>query len=239
MNRAVSMLTPAAKTPVELWSNFSFFFRDQIERETGPLVAAPSFVSMMPEDLRKELGVVDDYVDPRSGEKTWGWPAKVDYVAHQLPGPINFINRLATPSDRKGQNTAEKAVAYAGVRVTPIDPVSTRIQKTYEKRAELGKELAGMRQRKHPSNDLRVSADNPTPEYTKALREYGLLDKELARLRGQRGDKIVPKRGRPRVSRSQTSRSSSSSAPDWSEFAAPSSGGSSSSGGTDWSEFAD
>jgi hypothetical protein len=239
MNRAMSMVTPAVKTPVELWANFSFFFRDQIERETGPLVAAPSWVGMLPADIRKDLGVVDDYVDSRSGEESWGWPAKVDYVAHVLPGPVNFTNRLLTPSERKNQGTAGKLVAYAGLRSVPVDAVSTKIQKTYEKRADLGKKLAAMRQRKHPSNDRRINADNPTPEYTRLLAEYGALDKELAGLRQRRGDAVVAKRGRPRVSRPSTP-SRSSSQTDWSEFATPSSsssGGSSS--GVDWSEFAD
>ena len=193
MNRAMSLVTPAAKTPVELWSNFSFFFRDQIERESGPLVPAPAVVANLPKSLRDKLGVVSDYVDRRTGKKGWGWPAKIDYIANQLsPGPLGAAKRVLTPSEQKGKGTGTKLLAYGGVRAMPVDKLSNRIQELYEERSELGKKRAALNQRG-------MTAENPTPEWRKVNDRYNAIDKEIAALRVRRGDKIVPRRGRPKT----------------------------------------
>ena len=119
INRAMSLVTPAIKTPVELWSNMSFFFREPIERDDAPLVPVPTWlVKTVPERYRKSLGLVPDYIDKRSGKKQWAAPARLVYALGVLPGPFSFLNRISTPSDRPGQDTGSKAL------VSSLPPVN-------------------------------------------------------------------------------------------------------------------
>lgn len=209
INRGMSLVTPLVKSPVELWANFSFFFRDQIERETGPLVPAPSVLGKLPKPLRDELGIVDDFVDRRTGKKGLGWPAKHDYIASQIAiGPFGAAKRVLTPSERQGKGTGTKLLSYAGVRATPLDPLTKKINDLYEERAKLGKKRAALNQRG-------MNADNRTPEWSKVNARYNEIDDEIAALRQKRGDKIIPKRGRPKL---RTTRRPSSSRSDGSFF---------------------
>jgi hypothetical protein len=151
-----------------------------------------------------------------------GWPAKNDYIANQLlPGPLGAGKRLLTPSERKGQGTAGKVVSYVGIRATPNDKLSKQINDLYDRRADLGKKRAGLNQRG-------MNASNPTPEWSKVNTEYNRVDKEIAALRAQRGDKLIPQRGRPK---SKTVRRSPSSSKSEGFFGGSSSSSGSSSGG--------
>lgn len=194
MNRAMSMLTPAAKTPVELWANFSFFFRDSIERDTGPLAPAPSWVSVIPKKYRDEVGITPNYMDKRTGKTGWGAPAKVVYALGVLPGPANFANRLATDSERPGQGKAAKSLAYLGPRIRQNDPLSVQIQNGYDADKKLTKKLNALRQQKHPDNTALISAANPTPEFTKLSAESKKLKADILAARTKRGDKNLPKK---------------------------------------------
>jgi hypothetical protein len=49
----MSLVTPLVKDPVELAFNYSFFFRDQIERDTSPLVSAPAYVGKFSDAAKK------------------------------------------------------------------------------------------------------------------------------------------------------------------------------------------
>ena len=161
IQRAMSMVTPGIKTPIELWANTSFFFRDQIERDEGPLVPLSSLVAeTVPKRYRDDLGIVDDYVDKRTGQKGWGAPARLVYALGIIPGPAGFLNRLTTESSRSGQSPAAKTVGYFGLRGIPFDPVSTKIENLYEERARVQKKMRAMNQRD-------IYAANPTPAYTR------------------------------------------------------------------------
>lgn len=189
MARAMSMLTPAAKTPVELWSNFSFFFREPIEREGGPLVAAPSWVSAIPEKYRKQLGITKDFRDPRTGKSGWGAPAKLVYAVGVLPGPIAFGNRFATESSRPGQSKAAKTVQYLGPRVRQNDPVTVRINRLYDEKAKVTKRKNALGQQNLPGTTTEISAKTATPEFRKLQLREKQLSQDILRLRLKRGDK--------------------------------------------------
>lgn len=188
--RAMSLLSPGVKTPLELGLNYSFFFRDQLERDEGPLVPAPSFVSKMPESMRKKLGVVDDYVDKRTGKKGWGWPAKADYVANLFPGPFGLGKRLSTESDRRGEDTKTKLIGAAGLRIRRVDAPSAAISRLFDEKAKLTKKRSALNQRG-------INAENPSKEWRSLSDEIKRLEAEINTQRGKRGDKIIPKRGRP------------------------------------------
>jgi hypothetical protein len=182
--RAGSMVSPAFKTPVELHENISFFFRDQLERDTGPLVPAPAWVSVMPKEFKEMTGYTNTYRNPKDGSSGPGWRAKADYLVNILPGPAQFANRLAREGSSKEQSTGSKVVQYFGPRIRPVEVKGVQVNKAYDEQAKLRKQQAGLRQQNHPQNGDPISADNPTPEYTRSLARSRALDKKIARLRG-------------------------------------------------------
>jgi hypothetical protein len=154
------------------------------ERDTGPLVPLSSAVyKSIPGPVRKELGIVDDYRDPRTGSVGYGAPAKLVYALGVLPGPVSFFNRVTTASDRAGQTPGGKTVAYFGLRAIPFDPVSTKIENLYNERTKVTKQLRALNQRG-------VYATNPTPAYTRLLAREKDMTSHIMALRTQRGDVI-------------------------------------------------
>ncbi len=147
MNRAASMVTPYIKSPVEMWANFSFFFRDQLERDTSPLVPAPKWAQLLPSEVKKMAGLVPDYYNRKTGKYGWGWRAKADYIVSQVPGPAAFASRLSKDSTRQGQSDALDTLAYFGPRVRPIDVAAVTINNLYDERDEIVKQQATLRQR--------------------------------------------------------------------------------------------
>jgi hypothetical protein len=141
------MVTPIVKDPTEIGLNYSFFFRDQVERDDSPLVNAPSFVGKFPDSAKRKLGIVRGQ-DKRSGEKVWKWPGKVDYIAHTPPGLINAALKLATPgADRQNRGVGGKALQVAGVRAQPIDATSNVVNLAYARGREIEKRQAKLRPR--------------------------------------------------------------------------------------------
>lgn len=157
------LLNPIVKDPAELWANESAFFRRPIEDEHRPLVSAPSWVQHVPHKYWAGLGITKDFVDPRTGNKTWGWRGKADYVAKAVPGPVNLVQQLASPgTNRRGQGTTGKVVAgVSGVRLDPLDEnaaASAEVTNAY-------KELALLNRRSGALNQQGVNAKTPTHEY--------------------------------------------------------------------------
>lgn len=181
----ISLVTPIAKIPAELGANRSFFFRRDIESDDYPLVAAPTWVKRLPENVRDDLGIVNDYVDRRSGKKTWGWPGRVDYMVKQVPGLPVLFNQLATDGAlRSGRSGAEKWVSAAGVKVDPIDPLSNRIYNLLKQSREVNKEIAALRQRG------RAGGKSSKDREVRALSaKLGRIDGEIYKLSSKRGDK--------------------------------------------------
>jgi hypothetical protein len=182
--RALSMVSPVFKTPLELHENISFFFRDQLERDTSPLVPAPAWVSLMPEEFRKMTGYTDQYRNPKDGSSGPGWRAKADYLVNILPGPAQFANRLAREGSSAEQGTGSKVVQYLGPRIRPVEREGVQINKAYDAQEKLRKEQGALRQQNHPGNGKPITADNPTSAYARSLAKSRALDKKIATLRG-------------------------------------------------------
>lgn len=179
------MLNPTAKMPFELYTNKSLFFRDNLENPDNPLVAAPSWVAALPASVRKELGIVHDMVDKKTGKKQWGWPGKVDYVVKSFPGPLNAANRAATVgTNRIGQQTLSSLTpSVIGARSQPVDKNSNEISRLYDQYNKLAKQASEMRQRG-------INADKPTKEYTANLAEQRRLKNRIYALSKKSGYKI-------------------------------------------------
>lgn len=98
----------AAKVVAELYANYSIFFQGPIEQPGRKLVPAPTVLGDLPPAIRSKLGVAQ-YRDKRRG-LIWGWPAKVDYIARQLP-ETNLIAQQLTPvPGSRGQTAAQSRI---------------------------------------------------------------------------------------------------------------------------------
>ena len=198
LNKAASLVTPLVKDPVEFGFNYSFFFRDQIERDNSPLVAAPSPVGKWPEWAKKKFGVVKA-VDKRSGKMIWQWPGKADYVAHAVPGLPSQAVKMMTPGhDRQGKGTVAKALGVAGIKATPLDPVTNAINMAYARGQEIQKQQGILRKQNNPKNGELIGAKNPTPEYTRLALQLRTVNQIAYAGSAKRGDKVLPKQGGPK-----------------------------------------
>lgn len=193
-----SMVNPIFKNPVELYANRSFFFRNDIQRPEAPLVAAPKWVANLPQNVRSRLGIVPDYVDKRTGKKTWGWPGRVDYAVKQFPGAPNIINQLSTSAtNRRGQGQAAKFIsALVGVKADPLDPTSVKIVKLYDESNKIAEQLAKMRQRG-------INAQSGNAKYRTLLDRQHVIDAQINGLSSSRGD-VIPLKRKPGGGRSSS-----------------------------------
>jgi hypothetical protein len=186
--RTTSLLTPLLKNPIEYATNYSFFFRRAIENKDAPLVPAPKWVAGLPPKLRAQMGIVPDFVDKRSGKKTWGWPGKTAYLARTLPGLPSLAQTLTTTGSRVDQTAAEKAIGVAGVRAAPLDATARNtsdLNALYKTRDQLNRERAIFNQRG-------IKADNATPAYQRLSDRLKAVNAQIIQLRTKRGDKILP-----------------------------------------------
>jgi hypothetical protein len=179
---------------VEYMENHSFFFRDQIERDYSPLVAAPALVASMPAAVRKKLGITDQYIDKKTGKKGWGWPGKLDYLAKTIPGIPNYAQQLATQgTDRRGKGTVGKALAFAGLKSVPVDPSKNAVNLAYQRIHEIGIEKAKLSQQG-------IGARPPkrmTPAYRKLLDQEKIAKQIAYGGKAAQGYKILPTQGGP------------------------------------------
>lgn len=197
MNKAASLVTPIVKDPVEFGFNYSFFFRDQVERDNSPLVAAPSVVGSWPEWAKRKFGVVKAQ-DKRSGKMVWQWPGRADYVAHAIPGLVGAGVKMATPGhDRQGKGTVGKALSLAGIKATPVDATSNAVNLAYARGQEIQKRQAMLRQQRNPANGELIGAKNPTPEYTRLAGQLKIVTQIAYQGKAKRGDKVLPPQGGP------------------------------------------
>jgi hypothetical protein len=213
--RIGEMLSPFVKTAPELVFNLSLFYRDQIERKSEPLTRAPRWAQELAKkspQWAKMVGYQPNYVPPEGGS-TPGWGRKADYFFRQIaPGPIQPLIEGANLGIQQGENARgmqkwQRLLAAAGPRAIEYDPVKVAVEKTYTRLDKIEKRLDVLRRTAHPSEKtesgkpVRVSAEHPTPEFTKLYEEQKKLSTQLdeglraARPGGFVGGEEVPKRG--------------------------------------------
>lgn len=234
--KAMSLATPVIKNPVEYFSNYSFFFRDQLQREWSPNVAAPDYVALFPDDLKAKVGVTK-IKDKRTGEMVWGWPAKTDYIAKSVPGAPAFIQNMMTGGDdRRNRKDTERILGFLGAKAVPIDAVTNAVNLSYARMDEIA-------ERKGSLNQQGINAENPNVEYQKLLKQEKLLREITFTGKRMRGDAVLPKTGgpaKPRV-RHATPKTSTGGGgfdlDDYSGSSGSSSGGSTGGGGFSISSY--
>lgn len=217
--RMAELASPILKLPAELLSNYSFFYRDQIEKGE-PLTRAPAEIVALGKRnpaIAKRLGLVPDYVPSDTGKPTWGWGRRADYAYRNLQfGPISSIIELAG-GGAKGLNARnmtklQRVATDLGLRAPTYSPERNRTNALYDEADTLEKQMTRLRRRANPRNGERISADNPTPEYNRLRARASTVERELDKrlrksnvyVRGRRVAPTAPSSGRlpvaPRIS---------------------------------------
>lgn len=176
------MLNPYLKVPIELQTGVSTYTRRPIEDPRKPLVAAPSWVAHLPDAVKKQLDVTPDFIDKRTGKKTWGWRGKADYASRLIPGAPQQVSTIAS-GGRAGQpsSTAATAAGALGIRVDSLGAAQSR----HASDTRIYKKLADLNRRAAELNQQGITSANATPEY-KALRDQiNALTKQVGTGKGK------------------------------------------------------
>lgn len=181
----------AAKLVGELWANKSIFFQGPIERENAKLVPAPAILGELPANVRTKIGV-EKYTDKRRG-LIWGWPAKVDYTARQLP-ETNLLVAQLTPVPGSRQQSRGQALTGALTGVKPTTYATSvedeRIRRQSQKLHELTTERNNLL--KTPAAVNREGY--ASPKLARLRRQITAQEETVKRLKAQRGDDTVERR---------------------------------------------
>jgi hypothetical protein len=189
--KGMSLTGPIPKDMVEYFDNHSFYFRDQLERDNSPLVAAPSYAAHLPAAIRKWAGVTPNLIDKKTGKKVLGWKGKADYVFSAIPGTPNYIKQFATRgADRRGKGTVGKALAYAGVKNVPIDPARNAVNLAYARQGEIQKRLKALSQQG-------VNKSNPSAEWRRLNDQLKIVGQVAYGGKAAQGYAVLPKSGGP------------------------------------------
>lgn len=188
LQRGLDMASVFLKLPLELKSNFSYFYRDQIQHEGEPLTRAPKWaieVGKRDKKFARLTGLVPDYVPP-DGKKTWGWGRKPDYAFRQAqPGPISAITELlgggVKGANARDMSRWQRIATDVGLRIAPYEGKQVQINGLYDEREKLEAEAQILRRRAGPSGG-RISAENTTKRYDEIRERMSQIERELAEL---------------------------------------------------------
>lgn len=189
----------SAKLAVELLTNKSAFFWGPIKREGQNFSPAPSFVKLLPPELKKALGV-SEYNDPRRG-RILGWHPKWDYGLRALPGASVLFQALTpVPTSRQEAKNTGLLTGLTGARVTPFNEIAED-----EKIIRLGNELAKVRAKADRMRDIpgqyiqgNKKKGPYVREYEATLDEAARLEEQLKKLKAKRGDDVEERKGERR-----------------------------------------
>ncbi|HET7425763.1 MAG TPA: hypothetical protein VFJ50_01900 [Gemmatimonadales bacterium] len=172
----IGMVNPIIKMPTELYLGVSAYTKRPIEDPHRPLVAAPSWVQWLPRSVKRELDVTPNFVEKRTGKKTWGWRGLADWASRQIPGAPQQVGTVVS-GGRPGQpkNVGTAVAGAAGIRIDSLNAAAvkrTAEVKVLERLAKLNREAAKL-------NQQGINHDNPTPEYTHLRAQINALTKQV------------------------------------------------------------
>lgn len=213
---------PAQKTPLELLANYSFFYRDEISPEKEPYTRAPEWAIKAAQapggvgaQIRKNLGLVDDYLPPDAPGKVWGWPRKVDYAFRQgQPGPVgaalDFTGLGVKGSNARNMSQTQRALAFFGLRSIEYKDAEAKLQRFYDRREQIQTEMDKLARRSGADPNLRGTSTNATPAYERYREELSGIEEQINALQketrapvgglvqGERVSREAPPTGRGR-----------------------------------------
>jgi hypothetical protein len=178
---------PAQKTPIELLANYSFFYRDQISPDKEPYTRAPQWAIELAKrnpTIRKNLGLVDDYLPPDAPGKVWGWPRKIDYAFRQgQPGPIgaglDFLGLGVKGSNARDMTQTQRALAFAGLRAIQYKDAQAGLTRLYDRRERIQTEMDKLARRAGSDPTLRGTSSNATPAYERYRQELSGIEEQI------------------------------------------------------------
>jgi hypothetical protein len=166
------LLTPAAKIPIEVATKSSLTFRKPIENPYHKYTAAPKWAVDLPDKLKKQLDIVDDRVDPRTGKKGAGWNVWTNYWVSQVPGIAYQLRQVTSEGSlQSGRHGWQKAAGVVGVKADPIDPATARIGELFERRNKINDAITKLRDRK-----MAGGMSSKYPEVRKLTKELARID---------------------------------------------------------------
>lgn len=219
LNYLGGLTNPVLKDPVELWANYSTFFRNEIRPPGRPLVAAPKWVEALPDAAKKRLGVTT-LVDPKTGDTVPAWDAKTNYVFKAIPGPVALVQNLMTEgTSRRGQGPAAKLIGAAGIKVDDYDPAKVALDNAYKLSTKINNQRGKLRQQLG-------SEYAEDPDYQNLMRKQKEVDAARDMLREQDPD-LPPLKKKA---------AASSPSSGWGDSSSPASGGGSSGNPSGWGD---
>lgn len=179
----VQMVNPIIKAPTEAYLGVSTYTKRPIEDPHKPLTAAPAWVQFLPPWAKRELEVTPNFIEKRTGKKTWGWRGRADWVSRQVPGAPQQVSTIASggrPGQPKDVGTA--VLGAAGIRVDALN--AQAVKRTKE--VQVFKQLAKLNQRAAALNQQGVNKDHPTAEYTHLRAQINALTHQVRPPKGRK-----------------------------------------------------
>lgn len=152
------------KVLIEALSNYSFFFRDKINR--GDYVPAPDWISSERFNQLRKIKVhgrpLVDWGRSQEGKKIPTWHPKLDYLIKSLPETNFGLSATTSAKNLRGQTPQMRTFGLAtGVRPAPFDAISRRIDDASYKIEKIDGQLKTLRNRPGGAYD----GDYYTPQY--------------------------------------------------------------------------
>lgn len=200
LQRVAEMASPLVKAPLELKANYSFFYRDRIDRD-DKLTRAPRWAIELGKrdpQARKWLQLDPNYA-PREGGKAWGWPRKIDYGFRQAqPGAvaalIDVLGLGVKGKNAREMSEVQRQLARAGVRAIAYEHNQAELNRLYDESERVDARMRRLRSTYVPGTRVRVDAAHPTPEYTRLMRRQRVIE---ARKRALEGEQPLGRTGTP------------------------------------------
>jgi hypothetical protein len=176
------MVSPLILTPIEFPANYSFFFREPIDRlyakskgKVQDYVPAPQWLGATVKTIFGESGLRKLGLRKAPASKTdrtvaWVWPKRVNYLYGHLGPAAATAQRLGAPENRVGQGSEEAAFGFlTGLKVAPYDTKRIKTDAQWDERNRLDS-LAEL---------MRKDGRKGTAQYRKVQAKLSRLNKNL------------------------------------------------------------
>ena len=189
LQQTAGMVNPLVKWPTEFWTGYSFFFRDQMENPHRRWFSAPDrVINNMPAPFRQQLikaGIIRMGKDNWTGQTTWQWRGKTDYIARLVPITSTLFAAGTSGRSRKGQKSEQQVAGWlTGLRSAPFEPERNRLYRMYEERYEK------LQKRIDDLEELGLHKTKSAKEYRRLQARAKELDIKIYGLEGKVGKKL-------------------------------------------------
>lgn len=184
----------------EFLTNYSLFFRGDIETEGSRWTAAPDIlIKRLPKGVREKLkaeGLIRWGKDRWTGKWTWQWRGKTSYLSKLTPFSSTALMAGTSSRNRVGQNS-EMAVAgwLTGLRPRPYAADNNKLAELYDERQKVQTQIADtqeLRTHKRKGWDPKKHSGEggwDTPAYDRLQEQEERINRRIFELEGDLGKK--------------------------------------------------